>query len=142
MLVGPHASAAEELLRSHARDIHRLAAAYEDLVWFAPPVDRWVITHGEPHAANVVFREEGPVLIDWDTAKIAPKERDLWMVAADGFSVGEVDRHMVELYRAQWDLAELADYAKRFADPEDDGPEGAEAWEDFTRYVHRAAQQS
>lgn len=136
---GPHAADAERLLHRHADDIHDLARRYEEVVDRAPPVDEWVLTHGEPHAANVVFTDAGPVLIDWDTAKLAPRERDLWMISADGFDVGDGDPELLALYRAQWDLGELADYAQRFADPADDGPEGDEAWDDFTRYVARAA---
>lgn len=137
--VGPHAAAAEELLHRHREDVHGLVRLYDELVQRAPPVEEWVVTHGEPHAANVVFAEDGPRLIDWDTAKVAPRERDLWMIAADGFSVSGADRHMLRLYRAQWDLGELDDYARRFADPTDDGPAGHAAWDDFTDYVFRAA---
>lgn len=137
--VGPHAAAAEELLHRHAGDIRGLASLYADLVRCAPPEDEWVITHGEPHAANVVFTSHQPVLIDWDTAKVAPKERDLWMIATDGFPIGAAERDMLRLYRAQWDLRELADYASRFADSDDDGPEGEPAWNDFAQYVYRAA---
>ena len=138
--VGPHAAEAERLLHRHAAAIHRLADLHDDLVRCAPPVDQWVVTHGEPHAANVVFADDRPVLIDWDTAKIAPKERDLWMIAADGFSVDDADGDMLRLFRAQWDLAELTDYALRFADPDDDGPRGEHAWNDFVQYVERAGQ--
>lgn len=137
--VGPHAAAAERLLHRHAKDIHALAVVYDDLVHRAPPAHEWVVTHGEPHAANVVFTDQRPVLIDWDTTKVAPRERDLWMIAADGFSVGDADQEMLRLYRAQWDLGELSDYAGRFADPHDDGPEGDRSWDDFTQYVYRAA---
>ena len=139
---GPHAEAGARLLHQHASDIHRLANRYDELVLRAPPVDEWVLTHGEPHAANVVFTDSGPVLIDWDTAKVAPRERDLWMINADGFAVETADRDTLRLYRAQWDLSELADYAKRFADPNDDGPEGESAWDDFSSYVERAAADS
>ena len=141
-LVGPHAAAAEAVLHRHADDIHALATRYDELVRRAPSSDQWVLTHGEPHAANVVFTDGGPVLIDWDTAKVAPRERDLWMIAADGFAVGAADDSMLELYRAQWDLGELFDYARRFADPLDDGPEGDAAWDDFAQYVARAAAQT
>jgi hypothetical protein len=138
-VVGPLAAAAEDLLHRHAKDIRALARLHEDLVIQAPSSAEWVLTHGEPHAANVVFTSAGPVLIDWDTTMVAPKERDLWMIAADGFSVGDVSPELIRLYRAQWDLSELWEYARRFANPNDDGPEGDGAWDDFTQYVRRAA---
>ena len=138
--VGPHAAAADQVLHDYAVDIRRLVSLYDDLVHAPKTSESWVLTHGEPHAANVVFTAQGPVLIDWDTTKIAPMERDLWMVAADGFDVGDCDRDLLTLYRAQWDLSELADYAGRFANPDDDGPEGDPAWKDFMSYIERASQ--
>ena len=42
-------------------------------------------------------------------------------LTADGFDVPSADPDVVRLYRAQWDLGELAMYARRFADPRDDG---------------------
>ncbi len=45
--------------------------------------DRLVITHGEPHAANVMGSPGGLVLVDWDTVLLAPPERDLWGIADD-----------------------------------------------------------
>jgi spectinomycin phosphotransferase len=34
----------------------------------------WVVTHGEPHAANVMRTSEGRLLVDWDTVGLAPPE--------------------------------------------------------------------
>lgn len=40
----------------------------------------WVITHGEPNAANMLWSANGDLfLIDWDTVAIGPRERDLWL---------------------------------------------------------------
>ena len=41
--------------------------------------EEWVITHGEPKANNIMITSNGPVMIDWDTARLAPPARDLWM---------------------------------------------------------------
>lgn len=138
-LVGPYATAAQEMLHDHADDLHRLALLKTELATRAPSRENWVITHGEPHAANVVFTAGGPVLIDWDTAKVAPRERDLWMIATDGHPVGDANSDMLLLYRLQWDLSELVQYADRFADPNDEGPSGDAAWKDFVKYLHRSA---
>jgi spectinomycin phosphotransferase len=48
----------------------------------------WVVTHGEPHAANVIRTGDGHVLVDWDTVALAPPERDLWMVMGSGGPTG------------------------------------------------------
>ena len=46
-----------------------------------------VVTHGEIHPGNVMVTPEGWVIVDWDTALVAPPERDLWRLAGE-----EVDR--------------------------------------------------
>jgi aminoglycoside phosphotransferase (APT) family kinase protein len=42
-----------------------------------------VLTHGEPHGANVLLGEGGLSLVDWDTVGIAEPERDLWFAVID-----------------------------------------------------------
>lgn len=43
---------------------------------------RRVVTHGEPHPGNLISTRAGLRLVDWDTAALAPPERDLWMLGA------------------------------------------------------------
>ena len=50
----------------------------------------WVVTHGEPHAGNVMRTSEGRVLVDWDTVALAPPERDLWMLVAGGADAADL----------------------------------------------------
>jgi spectinomycin phosphotransferase len=40
----------------------------------------WVVTHGEPHRANVIRDGQELHLVDWDTTLLAPRERDLQMI--------------------------------------------------------------
>ena len=52
-----------------------------------------VLTHGEPHPGNTMRTEDGWRLIDWDTARIAPPERDLWSInPGDGSMLAGVHR--------------------------------------------------
>ena len=44
---------------------------------------RLVITHGEPHPGNLIRTGNGLAMVDWDTVALAPRERDLWMLADD-----------------------------------------------------------
>ena len=70
------------LLDAHAPDLDVLLRTYEDLARrVASREDRFVITHGEPHAANAITAPSGLVLVDWDTVLLAPPERDLWDMA-------------------------------------------------------------
>lgn len=114
---GPYAAETAARVADHAARLRADVARYDTIAEArATNPTPFVVTHGEPHAANVVHTADGPVLIDWDTARIAPRERDLWsLVGHDGWEqwYGDVDvsDDVVELYRLQWDLSEVADYA-------------------------------
>ena len=76
---GPYARPLSLLVRQYSAPIHRLLARYDTLVLEARARGgRTVLTHGEPHPGNTMLTGDGWVLIDWDTALIAPPERDLW----------------------------------------------------------------
>ena len=85
-----------------------------DLLDASPPVaDVLVTTHGEPHPGNVVRTTDGPVLVDWETARVAEPERDLWLVA------GRTDVDVAALYTERSgrpvDAGRLAARARRWA---------------------------
>src|SRR5207245_7473842 len=50
-----------------------------------------VVTHGEPHAGNIIRAGDRLALIDWDTVAVGPPERDLWML--DAGSPGALGRY-------------------------------------------------
>jgi hypothetical protein len=65
---GPYAERARDLLSARAGELEVLLAAYDGLaVRAAARPDRMVITHGEPHAGNVLVTPGGLVMVDWDT---------------------------------------------------------------------------
>lgn len=81
--MGPYAEATRELLRADQDRVRVALARYDDLETTvrAGGGGGWVVTHGEPHSANVLRGKDGTLhLIDWDTVRLAPRERDLWMV--------------------------------------------------------------
>lgn len=124
--------------------IRELFAGYDELATaVAAGRAGWVVTHGEPHAANVMRTDAGQlVLIDWDTAALGPRERDLWMVeprndedwnayvAAGGST--ELDTSAIELYRTQWTLAELSEYTAQFRGPHLEDANTRSAWGKFS----------
>ena len=71
----------------------------------------WVATHGEPHERNLLLTDDGPRLVDWESLKLAPPERDLRVLGVPG------DAEMVELFDLEWRLDEVAQYAAWFAAP-------------------------
>ena len=116
---GPYADPARTALAAAADDLHRRLAAYdEDAARVLERTDSWVVTHGEPHRANFIVTSEGLRLVDWDTTRLAPRERDLWLVLDEELTgwdeyaavVGDVslDRETLALYRRWWGLADIA----------------------------------
>jgi len=115
---GPLSEPARALLGAHRGGVIGLLATFDRLVAeVATKGGDHVITHGEPHAGNVMQVGEKLVLVDWDTVALAPPERDLCMVATD---TGEelalyldltgraVDQAAMSLYRARWPLDDIA----------------------------------
>jgi hypothetical protein len=121
---GPYARPVALLLAEHAKAVRRLLARYDGIV--AQGRSRHagtVLTHGEPHPGNTMLTSAGWLLIDWDTALIAPPERDLWSLDPGDGSVLSAYADatgmtplpsMLELYRIRWDLADIAGGVSRF----------------------------
>jgi spectinomycin phosphotransferase len=113
---GPFSEPARAALAEHAADVARALALYDRLGGALPERGSWVVTHGEPHAANVVRTTDRLMLIDWDTVGLAPPERDLWMLGDDTEATARycastgrrLDPAATEFFRLQWDLADLA----------------------------------
>jgi hypothetical protein len=131
--IGPYAGRTAELISDHAGDVRALLARYDAMVARADR-DRMVLTHGEPHAANTMRTRDGWRLIDWESALLAPPERDLWGLgpeiteeypAATGVAVLP---QMLQLYRLRWDIAELAVGVDRFQGPHPGNTDDDETW--------------
>ena len=135
---GPYAEPARALLRPHADDVGRALRHYDELAAVVVEQrERMVVTHGEPHRGNTIATPSGIVLIDWDTALIAPPERDLWSLAAEDPSIvaeykaatGTVtNRESMELYRLRWDLTEVAMFVGDFRRKHEDTEDNKVAW--------------
>jgi spectinomycin phosphotransferase len=120
---GPFAEPARLLLVEIEEDLQAAFATYDELVELASADPTpWVITHGEPHAGNVIWTDDGPRLVDWDTALIAPAARDLWAVAGPSADPG------FALYRLRWDLTEIALYVSEFRRPHDRTADTVVSW--------------
>jgi spectinomycin phosphotransferase len=112
---GPYGERARTLLIGRRASIEGWTARYHDLAVRAGNVP-WVPTHGEPHTANQMITVAGPVLVDWETLALAPRERDLTPLVQSGFAdlVGP-DWTMIEMFDLEWRLDEIAQYATWFA---------------------------
>ncbi len=141
---GRYAEPTRALVQAALGHIDGLLARYDALV---PAVlstsDSWVVTHGEPHAGNVMTTvDDALTLIDWDTAALAPRERDLWMIqprdeedwAAYGVASG-ADPIAMELYRLAWELSEICGYTAGFHAPHVDDENTGVAWRSLQGYL-------
>ena len=76
-------------------------------------------------------------LLDWDTARLAPPERDLWMLVASAPDCLELYgertgrpalRDGIDLYRLGWSLSDAASAATLLRNPHDDTEDAREEW--------------
>jgi spectinomycin phosphotransferase len=147
---GPYGTRSRHLVAQHAADLGALLAPFDDLAGrVRVRGDRMVITHGEPNAAHVLKTPAGLVFVDWESALLAPPERDLWALAQsdpgvlDAYSAvtgTAIDADALALHRMWYDLAEIALYVRWFRNAHDDTADAAEGWQnlqDFLRPVAR-----
>jgi Phosphotransferase enzyme family len=144
---GPYARPAALLLAANRVPIRRLLARYDVLVSESRGQPcRAVLTHGEPHPGNTMQAAGGWVLIDWDTALVAPPERDLWSLDPGDGSIlsgyaaatGVTPRaSLLELYRIRWDLADLAVFVSRFRSHHAGGADDDKSWQALRGLIAR-----
>ena len=135
---GPFSQAAHRQAAARAADLARLAAGFDRLTdATAPARADPVITHGEPHPANLMSVGGHVVLIDWDTAALAPPERDICLIAAGPGDIGRyqeavgraLDPAVITLYRLRWYLDDLASAIRMFRRQHRDTPDTRQ-WRD------------
>jgi hypothetical protein len=107
-----------DLLAPHLGAVRHALAALDASGTGDP--ERSVVTHGEPHPGNVVRGDSGLVLVDWDTARRAEPERDLWLVAArtdldvagryEELTGRRVDPARMRERERRWALADVASF--------------------------------
>ncbi len=127
---GPLSETVRIALRDNVAELRALMARYDVLAKAAVERrDDWVPTHGQPHTANVLWAAGGPLLVDWESLRVAPRERDLREVLRDASGAeplsayvamgGSLDLNadMVELFDLEWWLGETALYAIQFHAP-------------------------
>lgn len=93
----PHAVSL--VVRQNAAPIRRLLDRYDRLVMQArATLARMVLTHGELHPGHTMLTADGSWLfIGWDTALVAPPERDLWSLDPGDWTV--LDAYAAYLFR-------------------------------------------
>jgi hypothetical protein len=86
------------------------------------------------------------MLVDWDTARLAAPERDLWWLAREEATIVDdyehrtctaVDTGALKLYRLKWDLTDLASFTAQLHDPHEDNEDTHTAWDSLANYFDR-----
>ena len=116
---GPYGEPARNALAARRRELHRWTARYLTLTEQASERP-WVATHGEPHAGNQLWAEDGVLLVDWESLALAPRERDLRPLAGSGYAdLVDPDPALLEMFDLEWRLDEIAQYADWFSSAHD-----------------------
>jgi spectinomycin phosphotransferase len=112
-----------ELLRERRDDLDRVTERIVELAELARTrSDERAICHADIHPWNVLVRSDGDIaIVDWDDAKLAPRERDLMMmgifalddpVARDAFDAGygsfDADPVLIAYYQHERAVQDLA----------------------------------
>jgi spectinomycin phosphotransferase len=141
---GPYGEPARHLLVAYASEVRDWLAAYDGLATALSGAGApLVVTHGEPHPGNLLRARDRLYLIDWDTVALAPRERDLWMLAG---SPQRLDRYVaatgrtpdpqaLRFYRLTWALQDLAAFLSVMRAPHDDDLDTEKAWHGLGVYL-------
>lgn len=142
---GPFGESTRTRLARYSGDVERALDRHDSLAHAAlERTDRMVLTHGEPHPANVISTDRGLMLIDWDTVRVAPPERDVWTIAdgepqmLDSYERATgvaLTADALGLYRLGWDLTEISQYVDLFRQPHRATADTATAWAALERHL-------
>lgn len=144
---GPYASRAQDFLGEHRDLVLRKLEHFDHLVHSAASdPSEWVVTHGEPHAGNVIRTRSGDlVVVDWDTVALAPRERDLWMMVSDVkpdwsayrdvTGISTLSQAALDAYRLHWNLTEISIYVGWLRKPHERTVEMDIAWSSLKKYL-------
>ena len=114
---GPYGDPARRAVAGRISEIAAWTGRYRHLASVASERP-WVVTHGETHTRNQLLTDGAIRFVDWESLKLAPRERDLSTLVQAGYGPRvEADPAMVELFDLEWRLSEIHEYAHWFAAP-------------------------
>jgi spectinomycin phosphotransferase len=144
---GPFGEPARALLAARADDLERRLREYDvSAERVRERSGSWVVTHGEPHRGNLLVGADGRLhLVDWDTTRVAPRERDLWLVLDDDLTgwdeytaiVGDVelDREGLALAEERWALSDIALFVDVLRRPHADDDQTGKTFRSLRSYL-------
>lgn len=96
-----------DLRTSYLAVTEQLLQGIDDVFRQLEPV-RYIRTHGDCHAGNVLWRDGAPHFVDFDDARMAPAIQDLWMMLS-----GERERRNAQLAALMEGYTEFCDFDSR-----------------------------
>ncbi|MEV7655301.1 phosphotransferase [Streptomyces anulatus] len=138
---GPYAQRCQALLTTNYAALRRTLEYFDDgtaqLAADASPAATTVVTHGEPHAGNILDPGGRTLLVDWDTVALAPPERDLWLATdtpEDLSRYAELTGHhpdpaLLAYYELRWALDDMAAALDIFGARHPDTADTRQAWD-------------
>jgi Ser/Thr protein kinase RdoA (MazF antagonist) len=97
----------DEYRPSYTAVTGHLLEAIETILAEAGPI-RYIRTHGDCHAGNILWRDNAPHFVDFDDARTAPAVQDLWMMLS-----GERPRQVAQLEVLLKGYCEFCDFHPR-----------------------------
>ena len=113
---GPYGERARSAVRGRLDAIEEWSTSYHALAELARRRP-WVLTHGEPGPHNLMVTGDKTRMVDWETLRLAPAERDWRTLVERGLSPAGLDAAMLELFDLEWRLDEISQYAAWFSAP-------------------------
>lgn len=112
---GPLGVTARDVLLEHVSLLAGWVREHTMLAQRADP-SSYVVTHGEPGVHNQ-WRAQGRTwLIDWESLRLAPRERDLATLVHAGVAT-DGDPAMIRLFDLEWRLSEVCSFARWLQGP-------------------------
>jgi spectinomycin phosphotransferase len=146
---GPWSGPAGRLV-TEARPVLERALRQLDLLGAAVcgAADRWVVSHGEPHARNLLRTPDGPRLLAWSSLALAPRERDLgevlaraegndpWFAYIESGGVADpLSPDTLHVFALQRHLSSVAENAVRLSRRHGDTEDEAHRFTDLERHL-------
>lgn len=144
---GPYSEPARLLLADHGPTLRQRLNDF-DRISNEVLVDKsnWVITHGEPHAGNIIRTRSGDMaVVDWSFVALAPPERDLWMLLdpdhpgwsahRTSFNSTPLSERALTAYRLHWNLSDIAVFVSMCRNPHEQTQEMEMIWAELKSYV-------
>jgi len=132
---GPLGVAARLVLSEHLSQVAGWVREHTMLAQRADP-SAYVVTHGEPGVHNQ-WRAQGRTwLIDWESLRVAPRERDLATLVHAGVAT-DGDSAMIRLFDLEWRLSEVWSFARWLQGPHEGDADDHAAFAGLTEELTR-----